>query len=129
MTAPVAAAPQGGPSAPQAQQPIDRYIVGQAKPPEQPGSPMIDLTLEKAIQIALDNNLDLQSARINPILQDFSLRASRAFYLPTLSGTFSNNHNQSPPSNTLTDAGLKTSISTVQQYSTTFSQNVPWYGG
>src|SRR5262245_20810788 len=61
VTAPAAAAQQGGPSAAQAQE-IAPYVVGQAKPPATPNSPMVELTLEQAIQIALDNNLDLQSA-------------------------------------------------------------------
>src|SRR5262245_43054853 len=81
--------PAGAPQAP-AQQPagptpvqVDRYVVGQAKPPVEPGAGVRDLTLEEAVQIALENNLDLKSARLTPQLQDYALRSLEAVFRPT----------------------------------------------
>ena len=58
--------------------PIDRYVVGQAKPPEIPGTTLLDLTLEQSLQMALDKNLGLQAARMNPQLADYNLQTARA---------------------------------------------------
>jgi outer membrane protein TolC len=118
-----------GPSTNGQQPQIDPYVVGQAKPPATPNSPQVDMSLDQAIQIALENNLDLQSARINPILQDFSLRSFRAAYLPNFSGSFRNNNNRSPVNNNILEAGLTTNITTSQNYSLGVSQAMPWYGG
>ena len=49
---------------------VGTYTVGQAKPPDVPGSQLRDITLEQAIQIALENNLDLKSARMTPQQQE-----------------------------------------------------------
>jgi outer membrane protein TolC len=127
MTPPPAPAPQGPSTGAQAPQ-IDRYVVGQAKPQETPGSPMVELTLEKAILIALENNLELQSQRINPILQDISLRSLRATYLPTFSSSFGHSNSKRPNNNTLLD-NLPTITTLNQSYSVGMNQNMRWYGG
>src|SRR5581483_11820489 len=62
---------------------VEPYVVGEATR---------DLTLEQAIEIALENNLDLKVARLNPQIQDYSLQAARASFRPTLTGTFNQNH-------------------------------------
>jgi outer membrane protein TolC len=121
--------PQGGPSAPAQAPPIDRYVVGEAKPPDVAGSPVIDLTLERAVQIALEKNLDLQVARINPLLQDFSLRSLRAAFLPTLTSSFTQNHSSTPGTNQAVDGGLSSVITNNQSYRVGMSQPMPWYGG
>src|SRR5262245_59621624 len=75
-TAPATPAPMPAPapvSQAQPAPPIDRYVVGQAKPAEIPGTTLLDLTLEQAIQMALDKNLGLQAARMNPQLTDYQL--------------------------------------------------------
>src|SRR4030095_10206298 len=79
---PAPAAP--APATPQTQgaPPIDRYVVGQARPPEVPATTLLDLTLEQALQMALDKNLGLQAARMNPQLTDYQLQSARAALLP-----------------------------------------------
>ena len=58
---------------------------------------MISMTLEVAIARALEMNLDVQTARLSPLIQDFSLQAARAAFNPTFSSTFaqSSSSNQS----------------------------------
>ncbi len=53
-------------AAPQQTAVVDKYVVGQATPEPQPGTQMMNLTLEQAMQMALDKNLDLKVARMNP---------------------------------------------------------------
>src|SRR3954468_16293991 len=82
------AAPAGQtqtPGAPGNMQKVDQYIVGQAKPPEVAGTTVKDLTLEDAVQIALEKNLDLKVQKMNPQLQDYQLQSARAVYRPTIS--------------------------------------------
>src|SRR5262249_49318086 len=73
-------------------QAIAQYIGGQANPPATPGVPVKDLTLDDAIQISLERNLDLQVAKMNPLIQDYNLVQARAAYKPTLTGNFNQNH-------------------------------------
>jgi len=128
LTATPPSAPQAGPSAPAQAPQIDTYIVGEAKPPETQGAPLLDLTLDRAIQIALEKNLDLQVARINPLLQDFSLKQARAAFLPTLSGSFGQNHSSSQSTSAL-DGVTAVNRNSSQSYSAGMNQTMPWYGG
>ncbi len=65
----------------------DRYVVGQAKPPEVPGTAIMNLSLEDAIQRALDRNIELKVARYNPQLTDYQIQATKAFYRPNFANT------------------------------------------
>ena len=115
--APSTGAPQTAP---------DRYIVGQAKPPEVPGEPMLNLSLDEAIQRALDRNIDLKVQRYNPQMTDYSIRQTRAAYMPTLTETSSFNNSTTLTSTTV---DVSPSVTTKRVLSTTgVSQSLPWYG-
>ena len=120
MTAAVSAqqAPQTA-GTPQQGLPIDRYVVGQANPPDMAGSQLMDLTLEQAMQTALDKNLDLQVARINPLIQDYNLESARAAFNPTLTASFNQNRSASVTNNALD--GVSTNL-TNQRRPTTGAQ-------
>jgi outer membrane protein len=107
--------------------PVDKYVVGTAKPPQVPGSEMIDMTLEQAIQIALDHNLGLEVARLNPEIQDYTLQGFRAVFVPQITGAY-NYTNQSAPSTNTTE-GVLDNLTTTNRYNAGVSQSVPWYGG
>jgi outer membrane protein len=108
--------------------PIENYTVGQAKPPETPGVPVQQLTLDQAIQIALDHNLNLQVAKLDPLIQDYNLVSARAAFRPTITGSFNNNHQLQPVTSTLD--GATSQVTTISQtYTTGISQSLPWYGG
>ena len=106
---------------------VQQYVVGTALPPLDPGGTMISMTLEGAIARALEMNLDVQTARLSPLMQGFSLRAARAAFSPTLSGTFGYN-NASNQSTSQLDGGATTTTER-QTFNTSLSQTVPWYGG
>src|SRR5688572_13416667 len=89
MAAAQAAGPETGTPAGGVQvQQQDRYVVGRALPPEVPGTQRIEMTLEQAIERALEKNLDIQSAKLNPQMQDYTLQAARAAFRPTFSSTY-----------------------------------------
>jgi outer membrane protein TolC len=104
----------------------DRYVVGQAKPPEV-GAPVLNMTLEEAIQRALDRNLDLKVQKLNPQIADYQLQQTRAFYRPTFSGTA--RYQNAAQTNTSTLEGASTINNTSQTYNASASMPVQWYGG
>jgi outer membrane protein len=113
----------------QAQQ-VDRYIVGQAKPPETPGAPIKELTLEQAIQIALEKNLNLQVAKLNPQIQDYNLQSARAAFATTLTATTTYSNATTVSTNILDGVtGTSTLAQVNQGYNAGVSQPLPWYGG
>ena len=81
----------------------DSYVVGQAKPPVDPGESVKDMTLEDAIQAALENNLALKVAKMSPQIQDYNLQSARASFKPVFAGTLGENHS-STVSTSLLDA-------------------------
>jgi outer membrane protein len=107
--------------------PVDRYEVGTALPPQEEGTQLVSLTLDQAIGRALEMNLDIQTARLSPRMQQFSLQSARAAFTPTFNGTYgySNSTNQSTSQ---LDGGERI---TTQRHTlnTSIDQTLPWYGG
>jgi outer membrane protein len=106
---------------------VDPYVVGSALPPTDPGRPMVTMTLVGAIDRALERNLDIQTARLGPRMQAFSLQAARAAFTPTISGTYGYN-NSTRQSTSQLDGGARTTTER-HTFNTSLSQTVPWYGG
>jgi outer membrane protein TolC len=126
--APPAPAPAAAPAAPaQGTTPADRYVVGQAVPNPQPGTTLRNLSLEDAMQVALENNLDLKVARMAPQIQDYTLRSARSAFLPRITSTYQLNNNTQPSNNVL-DRVNNVSQNT-QNFNGTLSEVMPWYGG
>jgi HAE1 family hydrophobic/amphiphilic exporter-1 len=124
---PAASAQQPAAAPAQAQAPTEEpYIVGQAKPPVEPGASVRDMSLEQAIEVALENNLDLKVARMNPQIQDYSLQAARAAFNPVLGSNFNQNRGTRVSVNG-TD-GVPRVISQSQTYSTSLTQNLAKFG-
>jgi len=107
--------------------PVDKYVPGTAKPPQVPGSEMVDMTLEQAIQIALDHNLSLEVAKLNPQIQDYTLEGARAVFVPQITASYNYNNSSRPSTNTT--EGVLTNITATNQFNSGISQSVPWYGG
>ena len=103
------------------------YVVGHAVPPVDEGKTLLPLTLEEAIERALAGNLDIQSARLDPRIQDYSLRAARAAFSPTLNVTYAYN-NATNQSTSQLDGGARTT-SQRQTFNTSLAKAMPWYGG
>jgi len=108
------------------QQDTTRYEVGKALPPEVEGRPLVPMTLEEAIDQALTQNLDIQTARLGPQIQEYSLAAAEAVFDPTISSNVGYN-NSSTQSTSQLDGGqrIETKRST---YNASVSQTLPWYG-
>ncbi len=94
----------------------------------QPSRPVRHLSVDEALTLALEQNLDLRVERINPLIQDTAVAEARSVYAPTLSTTVVGDDRDSPAANIfaggevrVTDRFLQDSVDVVQQ--------VPWKGG
>jgi len=107
--------------------PVDRYEVGRALPPSDASRELVTMTLDQAIARALETNLDIQTARLTPRMQSYSLEAARAAFAPTLTGNYGYNNSTNQSTSQL-DGGART---TTQRHTlnTGVQQQVPWYGG
>ena len=107
------------------QQEGDTYEVGEALPP--PGRPMVEITIEEAVARALELNLDIQTVRLNPAIQAYSLQSAEAAFSTTLSTTYGYNSSTNQSTSQL-DGGLQTS--TIRQtFNGSINKTMPWYGG
>ncbi|MFN8062495.1 MAG: TolC family protein [Vicinamibacterales bacterium] len=104
--------------------------------PMQPGPtattlrPTVRLTLDEAVKLALESNLDIAVQRLNPTTFDASMASLRAAYAPTLSSNISAQSNTNPSTSTI--AGNAAGAPIVQNlgtYNGGLSQNIRWGGG
>jgi outer membrane protein len=88
--------------------------------------PVVNLTEQAAVSRATERNLSLISERLTPQSWDFTIAASRANYLPTLTSNVANRNANTPNSSALS-GGLRTT-SEQQSWSGGLSKNM-WRGG
>ena len=91
------------------------------------GTPQIDLSLDEAIALALERNLDIAVERLNPQLMDLQIAQANAAYQPTLATSFTNSSRTNPSSSQL-DGG-EAVVTDTQTVNTSIGQAVPWGGG
>jgi outer membrane protein TolC len=120
------ATPQAATPAPQQGQTIETYVVGTARPPVVEGSKVMELTLEQAYNFALEKNLDLKAARMNPQSVDYQLQSARAVFQPQITSTYSYRNSQSPSNNAL--EGVANLTNTTTGFNGGMNQQLPWYG-
>jgi outer membrane protein TolC len=121
-----AEARQTGPATPPQAQQADPYVVGQARPPVAPGARLMDLTLEQAIAVALEKNLDLKVERMNAQGVDYQLQAARAAFNPQMTSSYSYNNSKAPSNVTLD--GVATVTTVGQGFNGGVTQTLPWHG-
>lgn len=97
----------------------------------QPSRPTVALTLDDAVKLALERNLDIAVQRLNPQTFDLSIASLRASYRPSLTSQVSSQSILNPPLNTL--QGVPVGQLGITQTQATgnagFTQNLPWGGG
>jgi outer membrane protein len=104
-----------------------------AAPQGTPGTtqPVVAVTLDEAVKLALDRNLDIAVQRLNPEQFDLSLAGLKAVYRPSLTSQLATQKAVNPTTSTL--IGGSGAGSGVNQGVTTYNggiaQNVPWGGG
>ena len=119
-------------------QAMDTYQAGLAAinhrgSPEAAGQPGVDtglireLALEEAVELALEKNLDIAVARLDPQAVDFTVAGVRNTYRPTLSTTFGTRDQVQLPTNQL-NGGVRVSNGT-STFNFGLAQPVPFFGG
>ena len=113
----------------------EKYAQGQAQPtPAQQKSleeraearPVVQLTVDQAVKMAIENNIELSIERLNPQLQDLSLAQTRGAYRPTLGSTVNANSNMPLPTSLL-NGGTKVTNETANA-NVNIAQTLPWFG-
>ena len=69
--------------------------------PGAPAGPVANLTIDEAVNRAIEKNLTLASQRLTPRTFDYSIAATLATYRPTLTSLFSNNSATQLPTTTV----------------------------
>jgi outer membrane protein len=92
---------------------------------------VVPLTLEDAVKLALDRNLDIAVQRLNPEINDLSVARVRGVYHPSLTSVVATQSTSTAANSTLT-GGQAAGASVVAGLSTFnggVAQSVPWGGG
>ena len=97
----------------------------------QPGDRSVrHLSVDEAVTLALEQNLDLRVERLNPQIQDLSIAEARSVYAPTLSTSFISDNQNFPTNSFLSGGGGATNILFQElQDSVEVVQELPWAGG
>lgn len=95
---------------------------------EQAAAPeALNLSLDGAVKLALENNLDIVVDRVEPQVSAARVAQAASAYAPAFASAFTRNSEVQPPTSFLVGgSGVKTDVysSTV-----TLSQRLPWWGG
>ncbi|MGH9143409.1 MAG: TolC family protein [Vicinamibacterales bacterium] len=93
--------------------------------------PVVPLTLDDAVKLALDRNLDIAVQRLNPEINDIGIARIRSIYHPALTSTLSTQSTTTPANSTL--AGSQTAgvpiVASLGTFNGGIAQSVPWGGG
>lgn len=90
--------------------------------------PQLPLSMQQAVDMALEFNLGLKADKMSPEIQDESIAVARAYYNPNLLGSGSIFNSESAPSSFL-DSGTQSVTNKRNQFSAGVGQQLRWYGG
>ena len=101
-------------------------------PPSQPipgqTGPRVPLTIDEAIKLALDHNLDISVQRYNQQTFDATLAGLRAVYSPTLTSTVSTQSTRTTSTDTTNGSVSGATINTdTALWNGGITQAVPWH--
>ena len=101
---------------------------GQTAPPA--AGPKVALTLDEAVKLALDRNLDIAVQRLNPQISDLAYASARAVYYPSLTSVISSQEITNPSTNTITGGTIGSGVTNgTGTFNGGIAQSVPWGGG
>jgi outer membrane protein len=106
-------------------------VVGQQPPaPSAATRPVVALTIEDAVKLALERNLDISVQRLNPQINDIAVASIQSFYNPALTSTVSQaSTNGTPTSQLQLAAGGGGTNTTQTTYNGGLAQSIPKGGG
>jgi outer membrane protein len=107
---------------------------GQQPASERPGvsaaatGPVLRLTADEAVRMALENNLGVQAERLGPEISTLAVAQARGAYAPNLLSTTATRSSTQPPSSFLTGAAEIITDDSLRT-GAGLAQYVPWGGG
>lgn len=90
--------------------------------------PLLRLTADEAVRMALENNLGIQAERLSPEINTLAIAQARAAYAPTFFSNFSTRSSTQPPSSFITGGSAILTSESMRQDGG-LQQLVPWGGG
>src|SRR5437764_3509323 len=83
------------------------------------------LSVDDAVKMALDNNVDLKADRLDPQISDTRVAAAAGVFKPSLNSSVVSNNQLQPPSSFLIPSATRTEVMTT---TAGVGQRLPWYG-
>ena len=83
------------------------------------------LSVDEAVNLALQNNLELAAVRIDPQIGDTRVAAASGLFRPTFTSNLQRNSQLQPPANLLQPIVTRTDVVTSN---VGFNQRLPWFG-
>jgi outer membrane protein len=93
--------------------------------------PVVRLSLEESVKLALEKNLDIAVQRLNPEINDIALASLRSVYHPSLTSQVQSQSTTQAATSTIaggTSAGQAV-VNNLTTYNGGVAQSVPWGGG
>ncbi len=100
-------------------------VLAAAASAQTPAPAALRLTVDDAVRMALDHNVDLNADRLDPQISDTRVAAASAQFRPTFNTGLNRNNQISPPSSFLIPTPTQSDAVTS---SAGLSQRLPWYG-
>jgi outer membrane protein len=93
--------------------------------------PTVQMSLDDAVRLALERNLDIAVQRLNPQISDISIASIRSVYHPSLTSTVFTQSQTNPATNTLGGANVAGAgvLNDTATYNAGVAQSIPWGGG
>lgn len=100
-------------------------LFGAAQASAQDRPAPLQLTVDEAVRMALENNVDLAADRYDPQIGDTRVAAAAAAFRPTFSSMVQRNNQLQPPASFLIPTSTRTDAVTSN---VGLSQRLPWFG-
>jgi outer membrane protein TolC len=91
----------------------------------QPNEPLLRISPDAAVSLAVENNLNLESARQSPEIADLDVRAAEGVWRPFVAATLGQARSDAPASNSF-DQTLDVLTDRQVSSEVTLSQQLPW---
>jgi outer membrane protein len=78
-----------------------------------PGQPVRQLSIDDAVNLALEQNLGIQIQRLDPQVQDVGVAQARSFWVPTVTSSLQRNTQNQPATSALSPSYTNGSVSTT----------------
>jgi outer membrane protein len=92
--------------------------------------PLVRLSLDETVKLALDNNLDIAVQRLNPQINDIAIASIRAVYHPSLTSQVTTGSTTNASTSTIIGNAVGTGVDTgTTTYNGGIAQSLAWGGG